>query len=144
MAKVNINDILEQLNAMTQTVAKLQTVEETPITMEFGQIPDDAILIKEGDTTNNSVADLVAKTAFAYAANGYIKNVKVAYSPRASKIYVKASPNRQTASHNPLGAGINGYSVDFMTFNHETMSFDAIPCLGMEYDKQGFYCKLCL
>lgn len=144
MARVNVEDILKQLNAMTQTVAKMQTVEETPVTMEFGQIPDDAILIKEGDTTGNGVADLVAKTAFAYATNGYIKNVKVAYSPRASKIYVKASPNRQAASHNPLGAGINGYSVDFMTFNHENMSFDAIPCLGMEYDKQGFYFKLCL
>lgn len=144
MARVNVEDILKQLNAMTQTVAKMQTVEETPVTMEFGQIPDDAILIKEGDTTGNGVADLVAKTAFAYATNGYIKNVKVAYSPRASKIYVKASPNRQTVSHNPLGTGVNGYSVDFMTFNHETMSFDAIPCLGMEYDKQGFYSKLCL
>ena len=142
--KVNVNDILQQLNLATQAIATMQTVEETPITMEFGQIPDDAFLVKEGDATGNNVADLVAKTAFAYATNGYVKNVKVAYSPRASKIYVKASPNRQTASHNPLGTGINRYSVDFTTFNHETMSFDAIPCLGMEYDKQGFYCKLCL
>ena len=144
MAKVNVEDILKQLDAMTRTVATMQAVEETPITMEFGQIPDDAILIKEGDTTGNNVADLVAKTAFAYATNGYIKNVKVAYSPRASKIYVKASPNRQTASHNPLGGGVNGYAVDFTTLNTETMTFDAVPCLGMEYDKQGFYCKLCL
>lgn len=144
MAKVNVEDILKQLNAMTQTVAKLQTVEETPVTMEFGQIPDDAILIKEGDTTGNNVADLVAKTAFAYATNGYIKNVKVAYSPRASKVYVKASPNRQTASHNPLGSGVCGYAVDFTSFNAEALAFDAIPCLGMEYDKQGFYSKLCL
>ena len=144
MAKVNVNDILEQLNLAAQAVAKMQTVEETPITMEFGQIPEDAFLVKEGDTTGNNIADLVIKTAFAYATNGYIKNVKVAYSPRASKVYVKASPNRQTASHNPLGTGINGYSVDFMTFNHDSMTFEAIPCLGMEYDKQGFYCKLCL
>lgn len=144
MARINVEDILKQLDAMTQTVAKLQTVEETPITMEFGQIPEDAFLVKEGDTTENNIADLVIKTAFAYATNGYIKNVKVAYSPRASKVYVKASPNRQTASHNPLGTGINGYSVDFMTFNHDSMTFEAIPCLGMEYDKQGFYCKLCL
>lgn len=144
MAKVNVEDILKQLNAMAQTVAELQTVEETPITMEFGQIPDDAFLVKEGDSTGNSIADLVIKTAFAYAANGYIKNVKVAYSPRASKVYVKASPNRQNASHNPLGSGVSGYAVDFTTLNTETMTFDAIPCLGMEYDKQGFYCKLCL
>ena len=144
MAKVNVEDILKQLNAMTQTVAKLQTVEETPITMEFGQIPEDAFLVKKGDSTGNSVADLVIKTAFAYVDNGYIKNAKVAYSPRASKVYVKASPNRQTASHNPLGSGVSGYAVDFTTLNTENMSFDAIPCLGMEYDKQGFYCKLCL
>ena len=144
MAKVNINDILEQLNLAAQAVATMSAVEETPITMEFGQIPDDAFLVKEGDATGNSIADLVIKTAFAYATNGYIKNVKVAYSPRASKVYVKASPNRQTASHNPLGSGVNGYAVDFTTLNTETMSFDAIPCLGMEYDKQGFYCKLCL
>ena len=142
--KVNVNDILQQLNLATQAIATMQTVEETPITMEFGQIPDDAFLVKEGDATGNNVANLVAKTAFAYATNGYIKNVKVAYSPRASKIYVKASPNRQNASHNPLGGGVNGYAVDFTAFSHETMSFDAIPCLGMEYDKQGFYCKLCL
>lgn len=144
MARVNVNDILEQLNLAAQAVAKMQAVEETPITMEFGQIPEDAFLVKEGDSTGNNIADLVIKTAFAYATNGYIKNVKVAYSPRASKVYVKASPNRQTASHNPLGSGVSGYAVDFTSFNAEALAFDAIPCLGMEYDKQGFYSKLCL
>lgn len=142
--KANVNDIMKQLEALTSQVAVLQSTTETPITMEFGEVPDDSVLIKSSDITGNDVADLVIKTVYAYQQNGYIKNVKVAYSPRASKVYVKASPNRQTASHNPLGSGVSGYAVDFTSFNAEALAFDAIPCLGMEYDKQGFYCKLCL
>lgn len=144
MAKVNVSDIMKQLENLTNQVAVLQTVEETPITLEFGQIPDDSILVKAEDSTGNDIADLTIKTVYAYQQNGYIKNTKVAYSPRACKVYVKATPNRQNAPHNPLGTGLNGYTADLTTLNTATMTFEAIPCLGMEYDKQGFYYKLCL
>ena len=142
--KANVNDIMKQLEALANQVAVLQSTTETPVTMEFGEVPDDSVLIKSSDTTGNDVADLVIKTVYAYQQNGYIKNTKVAYSQRASKVYVKASPCKTIVSHNPLGSGVNGYAVDFTSFNAEALAFDAIPCLGMEYDKQGFYCKLCL
>ena len=142
--KANVNDIMKQLEALTSQVAVLQSTTETPITMEFGEVPDDSVLIKSSDITGNDVADLVIKTVYAYQQNGYIKNTKVAYSQRASKVYVKASPCKTIVSHNPLSSGVNGYAVDFTTLNTETMTFEAVPCLGMEYDKQGFYSKLCL
>lgn len=142
--KASVADVQALLARLTDSIYEMQGAPKTALTMEFGDIPEDSILVKDNEYTENTIANTYIDIVRAYTMQGYITKVQIAYSDTAKKIYVKASKNGASISHNPLGSGVGGYAVDFTTFDGDTMKADIITCANFMYDKDGYFYKLCL
>lgn len=125
--------------------AKAKEAENAPLRAEFNnEVPHDVVVIRycdgmpftDGDLTLPDEVIDVLKTVKSYESSGCIKNTIACYSPDLKRLFVKASPNKQVVSDNPLGAGRAGRAVVFTDIDKDNR-FGSIPTLGMTWDRKA-------